>query len=193
MLALPAIALLLLAPSELKCSRSSTTTMPGYELREPVVLVDAVVTPRSAVDGLEPEQVAWVGILCWSPATNSFQHLSDGIPVIWIITKARIEAARAPLLLLIKAQEDFRASHQRYATDLESLEPFGLNADVDLEFEGSDSRWNASSPSEKVVYQCSANERSASTVGKDAQPQLDCAPVGALALTALRVRYDAGW
>ena len=159
---------------------------------EPVIVVDDVVTPKSVVEGLDPEQVAWVGILCWSPATSSLQHLGNGIPVIWILTKTRIEAARAPLLRLIKAQEDFRARHQRYATDLDSLEPFGLNIDVDLEFEGSDSRWSASTPSTKVAYQCSATETSGSTLGKDGEPQLDCAPVVAIALNALRTRYDAG-
>jgi hypothetical protein len=192
MFVIPAIALMLLSPSELKCSRSSTATMPGYELGEPVVLVDAVVTRRSDVEALNPEEVAWVGILCWSPSTNSIQHLGNGISVIWIITKTTIEATRAPLLQLIKAQEDFRGRHQRYASDLESLESFGVNTDIDVEFEGSDSRWNASSPSENVMYRCSANETSVSTVGKDGQPQPDCAPVEPLALRALRAHYDAG-
>jgi hypothetical protein len=145
------------------------------------------------VERLPPGQAAWVGVLCWSPATNSFQHLDDGIPVIWILTKASMEATRAPLLQIIKAQEDFRARHQRYATDLASLETWGADTDMKLEFEGSDARWSASTPSDEVVYRCSANETSGRAFGEDGRPQLDCAPVDALALRALRARYDAGW
>jgi hypothetical protein len=167
--------------------------MPGYEWRQPVVLVDDVIIPTDAkgID-LKPEQTASITISCWDPATDSFVRNGNGIPVVRIHTKALVEATRAPLLRLIKAQEEFRSRHRRYATDLESLKAFGLGTDVNLEFQASESRWSASTRSEKVAYRCSASEASARTVDKDGQPQLDCAPVDALALHSLRARYDAG-
>jgi hypothetical protein len=190
MFVLPTLALLLLAPSELKCSKSSMTRMPGYAMREPVVLVDAAVTSQSGMDALAPEEVGYVGIMCWNPLTNSFEHLGEGIPVIWIITETTIERARAPLRQVIDAQENFRARHARYAADAESLEAFGLSTDVKLVIEGSESGWRASTPADHAVYQCSARRSSPSA--EDEQAKLDCAPVAAIALRALRARYDAG-
>jgi hypothetical protein len=190
MIALHVIALLFVAPSALKCS-TPATQMPGYEWRQPVILVDGVILPPDAkgID-VQPEDIASIRITCWDPATNSFEL--NGIPVIRIDTKALIEATQAPLLQLIRAQEEFRSRHQRHATDLKSLEAFGLATDVDLEFEASESHWNASTPSGAVAYRCSGNEASAGMIGEDGKPKLQCAPVDTLALRSLRARYDAG-
>jgi hypothetical protein len=103
-----------------------------------------------------------------------------------------IAATRAPLLQLVRAQQEFHQRHDRYATDLASLAAFGLKTDVDLEFEASESGWTASTPSGEVAYRCAANEASAGTLDEDGEPVLDCAQVDALALRSLRARYDAG-
>ena len=185
------IALLLAVPAERKCP-SPPAQMPGYEWRQPVFLVDGTIVPTPPEGGpdLEPDNIASIRIACWDPATDSFAR--DGIPVVRIQTKTLVEATRAPLLQLIRAQQDFRARHERYAADLASLAPFGLKADVDLEFEASESGWTASTPSGIVAHRCTANEASAGTLGEDGQPVLDCAPVDTLALHSLRARYDAG-
>lgn len=190
MLPLHVITLLLVTPAAMKCP-GPATQMPGYEWREPVLLVDAVVMrPDSGGIDLQPEEIAWLGITCWDPETDSFER--DGIPVIRIQTKALIAATRAPLLRLIRAQQDFRSRHGRYATGLESLEAFGLDTELDLDFEASHSGWKASTPSGEVAYQCSADEASAATLGEDREPQLDCARVDTLALRSLRTLYNAG-
>jgi hypothetical protein len=176
--------------------------MPGYEWREPVLLIDGVVTREVAtlaavtpgadaelVD-LGPDEVASIRIACWNPATDSFRQ--NGIPIIRIHTKKLVEATREPLLWLIRAQEQFRSRHERYAADLEALVEFGLDPDTALEFEGSASGWHASTPSGDIAYRCSANDRSGGSLGEDGEPRLDCSPVDTLALRSLRALYDAG-
>jgi hypothetical protein len=190
MLALSLIALLVVAPSARKCP-APQAAMPGYGLRELVVLIDGVILPRDSNDiALEQEDIESVWIRCWNPATSSFEL--DGIPLALVHTKKTFEATRAPLLQLVRAQEEFKARHQRYATDLASLVPFGLPEDVAFELEATESTWKASTPSAAVTYQCSANEGLARSAGADGQPKLDCVPVDTLALRSLRARFDAG-
>ena len=190
MLALSLIALLAVAPSARKCP-TPQAAMPGYGLREVVLVIDGVVFPRDTKDvSLEEEDIESIWIRCWNPATSSFEL--DGIPLALVHTKKTFEATRAPLLQLVRAQEEFKARHQRYATDLASLAPFGLPKDVAFEFEATESTWKASTPSAAVTYQCSANAASAGSAGADGQPKLDCVPVDTLALRSLRARFDAG-
>lgn len=211
------LALALLAPGAMKCPVEPGLEMPGYEARQPVILVDGALVPPAdraleAVDGAdavfrlrsrelgEPDQglevvggadaVFRITIDCWNPATNAFGP--DGLPVVRVLTTALVQETRAPLIDLVSAQEAFRSRHGSYASDLASLETFGFAPDVTLDFEASGSGWTASTPFARVAYRCSASDESARTVGDEGEPQLDCEAVDALELAALRERYHGG-
>ncbi len=192
MMGLPLIALMLVAPAEMKCSNHSGVQMPGYAANQPVIVVDGVIVdesaPRLGTDGaMELESLT---ITCWHPERDAFAR--DGAPVVYALSRHLVVSTRAPLLQLIEAQEAFRSRHARYAGDLASLEDYGLAPEVALAFEVTDSGWKASTPPGDVAYRCSATEASAGVLRDDGEPKLDCEPVDTLALRALRELHDAG-
>jgi hypothetical protein len=190
MLGLPVIALMLVAPGEMKCP-ATVASMPGYGTREAVFMIDGIISQNPADTGMDlQEDIAWHELTCWDHQTDSFER--SGIQIVRIQTKALVAATRAPLLQLIQAQEAFRARHERYAPDLASLQPFGLDPEVRLDFETSESGWKASTPPGPIAHSCSATEASIATLREDGEPELDCTQVDTLALRSLRTLFDSG-
>ena len=74
MLGLPVIALMLVAPGEMKCS-ATVVSMPGYGTREAVFMIDGIISKPPGELGMDLQaDIDWHELTCWDHQTDSFER-----------------------------------------------------------------------------------------------------------------------
>ncbi len=162
------VALSLISAEGVAAKCSSRIQMPGLEFNDAVVLVDGAVVPVRMIeriltaegllrpqgpDDIDPDDIHSMEITCWNPATGEFDS-GVGVPVIRIHTKGLVDATRAPIEGLLRAQEAHFSQHSRYAHSLDDLVAFGVPRDAMLEFSVTSAGWSATTPRHGVAYRC---------------------------------------
>ena len=169
---------------------------PGLERGEPVVLVDGSIGGTGMLEGsealeeLDPTSIHSIDIICWNPATGEFQP-GGGLNVISISTNRLVESTKAPIEVLLRAQEEYFFQHSRYAQSLDDL-GLGLPEDAMLEFSATSTGWSATTPRDDVDYRCFIYSGDAAPERAWTNPhEVVCQPETAKAGRALREIYES--
>ena len=160
------IALSLIAVETVAAKCSPQMAWPGLERGAPVIILDGSIVgtgmqARSddgvlyspVLEELDPESILSIEIICWNPETGEFQP-GGGVSIIAIWTKGLVESTRAPIEVLLRAQQAYFSQHSRYAQGLDDLVGFGVPRDAMLEFSATSTGWSATTPRDDVDYRC---------------------------------------
>ena len=201
-LALPVVvvALSLVSAEGIAAKCPSRIQMPGLAFNDAVVLLDGSIVPNVGLVasgeftveklGIEASDIHSIEVTCWNPATGEFGG-GVGVPIIRIHTKGLVDATRAPIEGLLRAQQAYFSQHSRYAHSLGDLVAFGVPRDAMLEFSVTSAGWSATTPRDGVAYRCfvfsgDAPQELAGTKEHD----IVCQPEAAKANPALREMYE---
>ncbi len=144
-----------------------------------------------ALDELDPESIFSLEIICWNPESGEFQF-GGGISVIAIWTKDLDESTRAPLEVLLRAQQAYFSQHSRYAQSLDDLVEFGVPRDAMLELSATSTGWSATTPRDDVHYRCFVySGDAAKELASMKEQEVVCRPEKAKVSRVLREMYES--
>ncbi len=197
LVAVAVVALSLISAEGVAAKCSPQIAWPGLEPGAAIVLVDgSIVMPGSqeANEGLEeidPESIHLLEIICWNPETGEFQP-GGGVSMIAIWTNGFVDSTRAPIDVLLRAQQAHFSQHSRYAQSLDDLVGFGVPQDAMLEFSATSTGWSATTPRDDVAYRCFVHSGSATPeLAEMKEHEVVCQTENAKASRALRETYES--
>jgi hypothetical protein len=169
----------------------------------PIFLIDGLVLPSRMVEGrlitegldaYGPSDIHSGGITCWNPKTGEIGR-GVGFPVLLYLTESLVESTRAPIEVLLRAQEAHFSQHSRYAQSLDDLRAFGVPQDAMLEFSATSNGWSATTPRDDVAYRCFVYSGNATPeLAEMKEREVVCQTENAKANRALREMYGgSGW
>jgi len=200
------VALSLVSAEGVAAKCPSRIQMPGLAFNDAVVLVDGAVVPVRMIeriltaegllrpqgpDDIDPDDIHSMEITCWNPATGEFDS-GVGVPVIRIHTKGLVDATRAPIEGLLRAQEAHFSQHSRYAHNLDDLVALGVPQDAMLEFSATSNGWSATTRRDDVAYRCFVFSVDAPLELEEMKEhEIVCPPAATRASPVLREMWEA--
>ena len=195
-LTLAVVALSLISAEDAAAKCFPQLAWPGLEQGAPVVMLDGSFVgtgmsgEQAGLEELDPSDIYSIDIICWNPATGEFRT-GGGVNVISIVTKRLHESTRAPIEVLLRAQEAYFFKHARYAQSLDDLRGLSIPEDAMLEFSATSSGWSASTPKDDVAYRCFVQPGNAeAALGGMKQHEVVCQPETAQASRVLRDMHE---
>ena len=174
---------------------------PGFEPGAPVMMQDGSIIGAGMGEDYEaykevagiddPTDVHSVEFYCWNPATGAFQP-GIGVDIIAVWTTRFVESMRAPIEVLLRAQEAYFSQHSRYAQSLDDLVGLGVPEDSMLEFSATLTGWSATTPRDDVDYRCFVYSGDApQELAKTKEHEIVCQPEKAKVSRALQEMYES--